>query len=61
MSSNVFSSIWCLVACFFVAGVIALAFWRCGYQEGQIDALTGKIVYELVVQPDSTRKWEKVK
>lgn len=31
------------------------------YKEGQIDAFTGKIVYELVVQDDSTRTWEKIK
>lgn len=32
-----------------------------GYRQGQIDALTGKVKYELVVQPDSTRTWEKKK
>ncbi len=30
------------------------------YKQGQIDALTGKIEYELVVQIDSTRTWERI-
>ena len=29
------------------------------YKQGQIDALTGNIKYELVTQPDST--WEEIK
>jgi len=28
------------------------------YKQGQIDALTGKVHYELVVKDDSTRVWE---
>lgn len=32
-----------------------------GYRDGQIDALTGNIKYELVTQPDSTRTWEEIK
>lgn len=28
------------------------------YKHGQIDALTGKIKYELVTNPDSTKTWE---
>ena len=31
------------------------------YADGQIDALTGKIHYELVTHPDSTRSWEYIK
>jgi len=31
------------------------------YKQGQIDAMTGKIKYHLVVQPDSTKTWEKIK
>lgn len=30
------------------------------YKTGQVDALTGKIQYELVTQPDSTRIWEEI-
>lgn len=30
------------------------------YKQGQVDALTGKIEYKLVVQPDSTKSWEKI-
>ena len=28
------------------------------YKQGQIDALTGKIKYELVVKNDSTKVWK---
>jgi hypothetical protein len=28
------------------------------YKDGQIDALTGKVHYQLVVKPDSTRVWQ---
>lgn len=28
------------------------------YKEGQIDALTGIVKYELVWNPDSTREWK---
>ena len=31
------------------------------YKEGQLDALTGKIKYELVTQDDSTRVWKEIK
>jgi len=31
------------------------------YRQGQIDALTGKVKYELRVNSDSTRTWEKIK
>ena len=27
------------------------------YKDGQVDALTGKVHYELVTQADSTREW----
>jgi len=30
------------------------------YREGQIDALTGNIKYELIIQPDSTRVWVEI-
>jgi len=30
------------------------------YKKGQIDALTGKVKYHLVIQPDSTRTWEEI-
>jgi len=32
-----------------------------GYENGQIDALTGKIKYELVEHLDKTKAWEKIK
>jgi hypothetical protein len=31
------------------------------YKDGQIDALTGKVKYELVTHPDSTKTWESIK
>ena len=31
-----------------------------GFKDGQVKALTGTIKYELVVQQDSTRTWEKI-
>jgi len=31
-----------------------------GYKKGQIDALTGKVKYELVT-PDKTSTWERIK
>lgn len=31
------------------------------YKDGQIDAITGKIQFELVTMPDSTRVWKKIK
>lgn len=31
------------------------------YKQGQVDALTGKVKYELVVNADSTKTWEEVK
>ncbi len=30
------------------------------YRQGQIDALTGKVEYELRVNPDSTETWHKI-
>lgn len=31
-----------------------------GYETGQIDAINGKIEYQLVVNPDKTSQWEKI-
>ena len=30
------------------------------YKKGQVDALTGKIRYELITLPDSTRIWQEI-
>jgi len=30
------------------------------YKSGQIDALTGKVAYELVVHPEKTSFWEAI-
>lgn len=30
------------------------------YKNGQIDAMTGKIQYHLIVNSDSTKEWEKI-
>ena len=32
-----------------------------GYRQGQIDALTGTVKYELVSHPDGTKTWESKK
>lgn len=34
---------------------------KCNYRKGQIDALTNKIEYHLVINEDSTRTWERIK
>ena len=31
------------------------------YKNGQIDALTGNVEFNLVTKPDSTREWERIK
>jgi hypothetical protein len=31
------------------------------YKQGQVDAMTGKIKYELIIKSDSTKIWEKIK
>jgi len=40
-------------------GVFLMIIRHNTYRDGQIDALNGIVKYELVVQPDSTRTWEK--
>lgn len=52
-----------LAIVFTVASVITMAFGidaiaKEKYKQGQIDAVTGNMKYELVVQPDSTTTWE---
>lgn len=49
----------------FLAFIVVIAFlivlsheYFRGYKQGQIDALSGKVKYKLVVYPDSTRTWE---
>ena len=34
----------------------------CGksYKDGQVDAVTGKMQYQLVVHSDSTKTWERI-
>ena len=32
-----------------------------GYKNGQIDALTGKVKYELVEYPNKTKSWVEIK
>lgn len=45
----------------FIIGVtIGILYTTNYYKQGQIDALTGKIKYRLIVNPDSTRTWERV-
>lgn len=35
--------------------------WCDGYKGGQIDAINGKIKYELVTHEDKTQTWEEIK
>jgi len=32
-----------------------------GYKMGQVDSINGKIKYELVIKPDKTSTWERIK
>ena len=32
-----------------------------GYKQGQIDAITNDIKYELVMNPDKTSEWKEIK
>ncbi len=34
---------------------------RDSYKQGQVDALTGQIKFELVSNPDSSKTWERIK
>lgn len=54
--------VWFVMSVFgFIAGiVVASNIIEDRYKEGQIDALTGTVHYELVTQPDSSRVWERV-
>lgn len=40
-------------------GIVATIAYLNGYQDGQVDALTGKVHYSLVIKADSTRVWER--
>lgn len=35
--------------------------WKAGYQQGQIDALTGKVRYSLTTQPTGETLWVETK
>ena len=45
----------------FVMFLIMMASMEDWYKTGHIDALTGKIKYNLVTKPDSTKVWERIK
>lgn len=36
-------------------------FYDSGYKKGQIDAINGKIEYELIEKENKTKTWEKIK
>lgn len=52
-----------LIGIFVVVGIMifSLEVDEEAYKRGQVDALTGKVKYELVVNADSTKTWEEVK
>jgi len=57
---NDFSSyIFGLVLGAVIAWIVTFSFMEHNYEHGQIDAINGKIKYELVVQSNNTVKWEK--
>lgn len=49
-----------VILAIFVYGCNSLS-ERCGYKQGQIDAINGVVKYELVKQPDGTTYWEEKK
>lgn len=66
---NTFDRLECFLAGAFVVTMLILFFIapleralveRDSYQQGQIDALTGTVKYELVAQPDSSRVRERI-
>ena len=60
MTSNTFFSLM-LIICLIIGVVIGIGTRSKGYKCGQIHALTGRVKYHLVVKPDSTRIWVKIK
>jgi tryptophan-rich sensory protein len=57
---------WFMFYMYFIITIICFLFsflvlYEDSYKQGQIDALTGTIKYELVTQSDSTKTWERVK
>ena len=49
----------------FVAAIMFVAFltpsgYDDAYKQGQIDALTNNIKYELIEHPDGTKSWESI-
>jgi hypothetical protein len=46
------------VSCVLLGYIISNIARGNSYKEGQIDALTGKIKYELVTNDDMTKTWE---
>lgn len=49
---------------FMIGFVVALLFFKYvmdPYKQGQVDALTGNVKYELVTQDDSTKVWKEIK
>jgi uncharacterized membrane protein YGL010W len=57
---------WSFIIGLFIGMILGVILWGwifdpigTGYKQGQVDALTGNIKYELVTQSDSTKIWEK--
>lgn len=49
------------IVCFGIAiGILIGRTDKTNYKQGQIDALTGNIKYELVINDDSTKTWEEI-
>lgn len=58
-SNNVGAVIFVILLALFIFGIISIE--QCGYKLGQVDALTGKIKYEIQEIDNGTTRWKKVK
>lgn len=56
--------LWCGFMIGMVVTLLIIMVIYCGmdpYKQGQVDALTGNVKYELVTQDDSTKVWKEIK
>ena len=61
MNWDAFGDGFVLGGLFAIAIFVLLLFVINPYRKGQIEALTGDVRYELVVQPDSSKIWKRRK
>ncbi len=51
-------AIWIMIVVL-ASGIMAMIGYNDGYRNGQIDAITGKVYYELQVHPELNTTWER--